>query len=41
MPAWLDILLNLTGYAGFVAFASRGAAGLEAPADHRIHRDES
>lgn len=25
MPAWLEILLNLSGYAGFVALATRGA----------------
>lgn len=23
MPVWLDILLNLSGYAGFVAIATR------------------
>lgn len=27
MPAWLEVLLNLSGYAGFVALASRGTAG--------------
>lgn len=27
MPVWLEILVNLSGYAGFVALASRGAAG--------------
>lgn len=27
MPAWLEVLLNLSGYAGFVALATRGAAG--------------
>ncbi len=26
MPAWLEVLLNLSGYAGFVALASRGGA---------------
>ncbi|MCS3725925.1 hypothetical protein [Bradyrhizobium betae] len=26
MPLWLEVLLNLSGYAGFVALASRGAA---------------
>ena len=26
MPAWLDILLNLSGYAGFVALATRGTS---------------
>jgi hypothetical protein len=26
MPAWLEILLNLSGYAGFVAIATRSPA---------------
>ncbi|MGX4771971.1 hypothetical protein [Bradyrhizobium guangdongense] len=26
MPAWLEVLLNLSGYAGFVALASSGVA---------------
>jgi len=26
MPVWLEVLLNLSGYAGFVALATRGAA---------------
>ena len=25
MPAWLEVLLNLSGYAGFVALATSGA----------------
>lgn len=25
MPAWLEVLLNLVGYAGFLALATRGA----------------
>jgi hypothetical protein len=25
MPVWLEVLLNLSGYAGFVALATRGA----------------
>jgi hypothetical protein len=24
MPAWLEVLLNLSGFAGFVALATRG-----------------
>jgi len=40
MPVWLEVLLNLSGYAGFVALASRGTAGSQAPADDRICRDE-
>ncbi len=26
MPAWLEVLLNLSGFAGFVALARRGTA---------------
>ena len=26
MPAWLEVLLNLVGYAGFLALATRGAS---------------
>ncbi len=40
MPAWLEVLLNLSGYAGFVVLASRGTAGPRAAADDRICRDE-
>lgn len=25
MPVWLDILLNISGYAGFVALATHGS----------------
>jgi len=25
MPVWLEVLLNLSGYAGFVALATSGA----------------
>ena len=39
MPVWLEVLLNLSGYAGFVVLASRGSAGPQAPADGRICRD--
>ncbi|SPP95591.1 MULTISPECIES: hypothetical protein [Bradyrhizobium] len=40
MPAWLEVLLNLVGYAGFVALASRGAASPQAPADDRSYGDD-
>ncbi|WP_338312417.1 hypothetical protein [Bradyrhizobium sp. TM239] len=40
MPAWLEVLLNLSGYAGFVALASRGAASPQASGDDRISHDE-
>ncbi|WP_271498586.1 hypothetical protein [Bradyrhizobium sp. CCBAU 11357] len=40
MPVWLEVLLNLSGYAGFVALASRGDAGPQAPADDRRCGDE-
>jgi hypothetical protein len=36
MPAWLEVLLNLSGYAGFVALVSRGTASPQAPADERV-----
>ena len=40
MPAWLEVLLNLSGHAGFVALASRGTACPRASADDRIYGDE-
>ncbi|SFN14529.1 hypothetical protein SAMN05216573_108342 [Bradyrhizobium sp. Rc3b] len=40
MPAWLEVLLNLSGYAGFVALASRGTAGPQVPADDRVYSDD-
>jgi hypothetical protein len=33
MPAWLEVLLNLSGFAGFVALATRGSSGPRAGAD--------
>lgn len=36
MPAWLEVLLNLSGYAGFVALASRGGACRVTSTDDRI-----
>lgn len=35
MPAWLEVLLNLSGYAGFVALASRGVACPDRSAEER------
>jgi hypothetical protein len=40
MPAWLEVLLNLSGYAGFVAIATRGGVGRHTTTDDRILRDE-
>lgn len=39
MPLWLDILLNLSGYAGFVALASRNGGCADASVDNRISGD--
>ena len=35
MPAWLEVLLNLSGYAGFVALANRGVANPDSSVDER------
>ena len=35
MPMWLEILVNLSGYAGFVALAARGTACPDNSADER------
>jgi hypothetical protein len=40
MPVWLEVLLNLSGYAGFVALASRGTACPGNPADNQICGDD-
>lgn len=40
MPAWLEVLLNLSGFAGFVALASCGASPGDASATDQIHTDE-
>jgi len=40
MPAWLEVLLNLSGYAGFVALATRGASCRQNSADDRIYGDK-
>ncbi|WP_256477075.1 hypothetical protein [Bradyrhizobium sp. 186] len=39
MPVWLEILLNLSGFAGFVALASRGAACQRSDADDPIQSE--
>ncbi|MGY4624642.1 MULTISPECIES: hypothetical protein [unclassified Bradyrhizobium] len=36
MPAWLEILLNLTGYAGFVALATAGVGCSDESAEDHI-----
>lgn len=36
MPVWLEVLLNLSGYAGFVALATRGGAPDDVSAAERI-----
>ena len=40
MPVWLEVLLNLSGYAGFVALASRGTACPGNAADHQIYGND-
>ncbi|WP_426608936.1 hypothetical protein [Bradyrhizobium sp. McL0616] len=40
MPVWLDILLNLSGYAGFVAIATRGPSCQHMGADEQLSSDE-
>lgn len=35
MPVWLEVLLNLCGYAGFVALATRGVAYPDNSGDDR------
>jgi hypothetical protein len=37
MPAWLEVLLNLSGYAGFVALATRGATCPRDSADDEVY----
>jgi hypothetical protein len=38
MPAWLEILIDLSGFAGFVVLAVRGGAFRQTPADDRTDR---
>ena len=40
MPVWLEVLLNLSGYAGFVALASRGTGRPRASGDDRFYGDQ-
>jgi|GEM_PF-1615833 len=39
MPVWLEVLLNLSGYAGFVVLARSGAACPPASADDQAYGD--
>jgi hypothetical protein len=36
MPAWLEVLLNLVGYAGFLALATRSARRAGNSNDDRV-----
>ncbi|WP_283815658.1 hypothetical protein [Bradyrhizobium campsiandrae] len=36
MPAWLEVLLNLSGFAGFVALARSGVACPQASDDDKV-----
>lgn len=36
MPVWLDVFLNIVGYVGFVAIATRAASDREGPDDDRL-----
>ncbi|MGY3550808.1 hypothetical protein ACVWZ4_006170 [Bradyrhizobium sp. USDA 4472] len=36
MPAWLEVLLNLSGYAGFVALATSGVGCPRGTADDGV-----
>lgn len=38
MPVWLEVLLNLSGYAGFVALATSGVACSQKSADDEVYR---
>lgn len=40
MPVWLEILVNLSGYAGFVALATRGDACSRASGNDHVYSDE-
>ena len=41
MPAWLEVVVNLVGYAGFLALASRSASRSRASDDDHIRGDET
>ena len=40
MPAWLEVLLNLSGYAGFVALATSGVACSRDSAEDQTYGSE-
>ncbi|WP_283810979.1 hypothetical protein [Bradyrhizobium genosp. SA-3] len=40
MPAWLEVLLNLSGYAGFVALATRGGTFRDTSANDRMYGEK-
>jgi hypothetical protein len=40
MPVWLEILVNLSGYAGFVALATRGNSCSRAAGNDQVCSDE-
>ena len=40
MPVWLEILVNLSGYAGFVALATRGNSCPGECGDDHLYSDE-
>ena len=37
MPAWLEVLLNLSGYVGFVALATSGVACPRESTDDEVY----
>jgi len=40
MPVWLEVLVNLSGYAGFVALATRGNSCSHASGNDHVYGDE-
>lgn len=40
MPVWLEVLLNLSGYAGFVALATSGVACPQERAADEVYGNE-
>jgi hypothetical protein len=40
MPVWLEVLLNLSGYAGFVALATSGVACRDGSAPDEVSRSK-
>jgi hypothetical protein len=41
MPAWLEVLLNLVGYAGFLALATRRTSRTDTSRDDHICGDRT